>query len=61
MEETKVLHINAQLSVDVVRKNIKNMHLAVYPPTGRVRIAAPLRIDDETIRLFAFWRNDRFT
>lgn len=39
--------------IDVVRKNIKNMHLAVYPPTGRVRIAAPLRIDDEALRLFA--------
>lgn len=45
--------VNCQLSIEVVRKNIKNMHLAVYPPTGRVRIAAPLRIDDEAIRLFA--------
>ncbi len=53
MEETKVLNITSQLSIDVVRKNIKNMHLAVYPPTGRVRIAAPLRIDDEAVRLFA--------
>jgi predicted metal-dependent hydrolase len=53
MEETKVLHITSQLSIDVVRKNIRNMHLAVYPPTGRVRIAAPLRIDDEALRLFA--------
>jgi hypothetical protein len=46
MEEVKVLHITSNLDIDVVRKNIKNMHLAVYPPTGRVRIAAPLRIDD---------------
>ena len=53
VEETKVLQISSQLSIDVVRKNIKNMHLAVYPPTGRVRIAAPLRIDDEAVRLFA--------
>jgi predicted metal-dependent hydrolase len=52
-EEKKVLHISSQLSVDVVRKDIKNMHLAVYPPNGRVRIAAPLRIDDEAVRLFA--------
>lgn len=52
-EETKVLQIAEQLSIDVVRKDIKNMHLAVYPPTGRVRIAAPLRIDDEAVRLFA--------
>lgn len=41
------------ISIDVIRKNIKNMHLSVYPPTGRVRIAAPLYIDDEAVRLFA--------
>lgn len=53
MEEVRVLDITSQLSIDIVRKDIKNMHLAVYPPTGRVRIAAPLRIDDEAVRLFA--------
>jgi predicted metal-dependent hydrolase len=37
--------------VDVVRKKIKNLHLAVYPPNGRVRVAAPLHIDDEAVRL----------
>ena len=35
------------LVVDVVRKDIKNLHLAVYPPNGRVRVAAPLRVDDD--------------
>lgn len=40
-------------SIDVVRKSIKNMHLSVYPPTGRVRIAAPLNVDDEAVKLFA--------
>jgi len=39
------------LKVDVVRKNIKNLHLAVYPPNGRVRVAAPLRVNDEAVRL----------
>ncbi len=29
------------------------MHLAVYPPTGRIRLAAPLKTDAEVIRLFA--------
>jgi predicted metal-dependent hydrolase len=53
MNEAKILTITPQLSIDVVRKNIKNMHLAVYPPTGRVRISVPLRIDDEAVRLFA--------
>jgi predicted metal-dependent hydrolase len=40
-----------ELVVDVVRKKIKNLHLAVYPPNGRVRVAAPLHIDDEAVRL----------
>jgi predicted metal-dependent hydrolase len=38
--------------VDVVRKDINNLHLAVYPPTGRVRIATPLLVSDESVRLF---------
>ena len=41
------------ITVDVIRKDIKNMHLAVYPPTGRIRIAAPLSVNDDAIRLFA--------
>jgi len=39
------------LSVEVVRKDIKNLHVGVYPPHGRVRVAAPLRLDDEAVRL----------
>lgn len=39
------------LVVDVVRKDIKNMHLAVYPPDGRVRVATPLQVDDDAVRL----------
>src|SRR4051812_7540306 len=39
------------LPVEVVRKDIKNLHLAVYPPNGRVRVAVPLRLDDEDVRL----------
>jgi predicted metal-dependent hydrolase len=39
--------------VDVVKKDIKNIHLSVYPPTGSVRISAPLRMDLATIRVFA--------
>ncbi len=43
----------SDITIDVVRKDIKNLHLAVYPPTGRVRIATPLNVDDEAVRLFA--------
>lgn len=39
------------LSVEVVRKDIKHLHLGVYPPEGRVRVAAPHRLDDEAVRL----------
>lgn len=42
-----------EITVDVVQKEIKNLHLSVYPPTGKVRISAPLRMDIETIRIFA--------
>ncbi len=41
------------LRIDVVRKDIKNMHLAVYPPTGRLRLSAPNKTDEEVLRLFA--------
>ena len=39
------------LTVEVVRKDIKNLHLGVYPPNGRVRVAAPLVVSDEAVRL----------
>ena len=39
------------LTVEVVRKPIKNLHLGVYPPQGRIRVAAPLAVDDEAVRL----------
>ena len=41
------------IAVDVVQKDIKNIHLSVYPPAGKVRISAPLRMDIDTIRVFA--------
>lgn len=39
------------MPVEVVRKAIKNVHVAVYPPAGRIRIAAPTRLSDDAIRL----------
>jgi predicted metal-dependent hydrolase len=41
------------ITVDVLQKDIKNVHLSVYPPTGTVRISAPLRMNVDTIRVFA--------
>jgi predicted metal-dependent hydrolase len=39
------------MSIDLVRKSIKNFHLAVYPPDGRVRVAAPWHVSEDAIRL----------
>ena len=49
-----VTHIKlGDMVLDVVQKDIKNVHLSVYPPNGRVRISAPLRMNSDTIRVFA--------
>ncbi len=37
--------------VEVVRKDVKNFHLGVYPPKGRVRAAVPRRLDDAAVRV----------
>lgn len=42
----------SNISVEVIRKNIKNMHLAVLPPDGRVRVSAPTQLTDEAITMF---------
>lgn len=46
------------IPVDVVLKDIKNIHLTVHPPTGRVRISAPARMSVDRIRLFAISKLD---
>src|SRR5882672_7159590 len=48
--ETRQISVSG-LRVDVVRKDIKNLHLGVYPPHGRVRVAAPLAVSDNAVRL----------
>lgn len=44
--------IVAGIHVSITRKKIKNVHLSVYPPYGAVRLSAPLRMSDETLRVF---------
>ncbi len=46
------------MTIDVELKNIKNVHLSVYPPSGRVRISAPSRMNLDTIRAFAITKLD---
>lgn len=49
---TEQRHISVSgIQVEVVRKDIKNLHLGVYPPNGRVRVAVPLRVSDSAVRL----------
>jgi predicted metal-dependent hydrolase len=50
--EVSQIHLG-DIAVDVVLKDIKNVHLSVHPPTGRVRISAPKRMRIDTIRVFA--------
>ena len=42
----------SNLQIEAVRKDIKNIHLGVYPPDGRVRVSVPLATSDETLRIF---------
>ncbi|WP_132992665.1 M48 family metallopeptidase [Gordonia zhaorongruii] len=44
------------IDIDVVYKDIKNLHIGVYPPMGRVRVAAPARLDDDQVRLAVIQR-----
>ena len=41
------------INADVMHKDIKNVYLNVYPPSGKVRISAPRRIDMDTLRTLA--------
>ncbi|MFC7962227.1 M48 family metallopeptidase [Rhodococcoides kroppenstedtii] len=44
------------IDIDVIYKDIKNLHIGVYPPLGRVRVAAPNRLDDDAVRLAVIQR-----
>ena len=46
------------MAVDVVFKKIKNIHLSVHPPTGRVRISAPRWMKLDTLRVYAISKID---
>lgn len=47
---TEALEIGG-LRVELVRKAIKNLHLGVYPPDGRVRVAVPPTVSDDAVRI----------
>lgn len=52
VSKIEICHIQIKdLQVEIVRKDIKHLHLGVYPPDGKIRVAAPLRVNNETVRL----------
>ena len=55
--EVTQLHCN-DLVVEVAQKNIKNLHLRVYPPHGQVRVSAPKTMALDTIQVFVTSRLD---
>jgi len=48
--ENRMIQVQ-NIDVQIVRKNIKNLHLGVYPPDGYVRVAVPEHLNDENVRL----------
>ena len=42
----------ANIPVEVVKKNIKNLHLSVLPPDGKVRVSAPEALSDDAVAMF---------
>jgi predicted metal-dependent hydrolase len=50
MQETIQL---GDITIQVFRKNIKNVHLSVYPPDGRVTLAAPSATRLDVARAYA--------
>lgn len=51
MSTTSACLIVRGIEVEVAYKEIKNLHIGVYPPHGKVRVAAPARLDQEAVRL----------
>lgn len=42
----------AGIDIELIQKDIKNIHLAVYPPDGKVRLAAPKDVNVGTLELY---------
>jgi predicted metal-dependent hydrolase len=50
MDKNKILKIK-DINVIVYKKDIKNYHLSVLPPDGKVRVSVPRNVSDDTVRL----------
>jgi predicted metal-dependent hydrolase len=54
---TKTVQIG-DLAVELERKSIRTLRVTVYPPHGRVRVAAPLRLPEANIHEFVLARRE---
>jgi predicted metal-dependent hydrolase len=56
---TEIVNIKLNdTNVEVIQKNIKHIHLRVYPPNGRVKVSAPESMAMDTIRVFVISKLD---
>lgn len=59
---TETLHVG-DVSIALMRKDVKNIHLSVHPPTGRVTLVAPRGIRSDVARAYAIsklgWIRDK--
>ena len=42
----------SDIQIEIIKKDIKNMHLSVLPPDGKVRVSAPNNLSDDSIIMF---------
>lgn len=49
-DEVNSVLVIGGLHVDIIRKDIKNLHISIMPPNGRVRVAIPAHINDDRVR-----------
>lgn len=49
----KARFLLGDIPIEVVSKDIKNLHLSVLPPSGQVRISAPKHMGLDAVRVFA--------
>ena len=45
-----------EIAIEITRKDIKNVHLSVHPPDGRVSMSAPINTRLEVARAYAISR-----
>ncbi|HIH70013.1 M48 family metallopeptidase [Methermicoccus shengliensis] len=51
MNKEKLIRVK-DIDAIVYKKCIKNFHLSVLPPDGKVRVSVPENVSDETVKLF---------